>query len=163
MGGTVVPRVYVDRRSTIRGIDIGLNAPPASENLNPSLHLQVDLMVIKTDADGDDVYDNNGSSDHKVEDYSDPDQDEVLDDIDDEGVNDNGNVDVFLVGNPNRGIVIRNDPGAHMSIIDLDVALVSEFLEYPDILPAKRFVANSEHKELFVGQKFTTKEECICH
>ncbi|PPE01600.1 hypothetical protein GOBAR_DD01387 [Gossypium barbadense] len=160
---TVVLRAYIDRRLTVRDIDIDLNAPPASENLNLDLHLQIDLVVIETYADGDDVYDNNGFSDHEVEDYSDLDQDEVLDDIDDEGVNDDENVDASSVGNPNRGIMIRNDPGAHMSIIDLDVVHASEFLEYLDILPAYRLGTNSKHKELFVGQKFATKEDCICH
>ncbi|PPS18220.1 hypothetical protein GOBAR_AA02353 [Gossypium barbadense] len=88
-----------------------------------------ELLVIEIDADGKDVYDNNGSSDHKFEDYNDLDQDEVLDDINDEGANDNEHVNTTSVGNPNRGIVICNDLGAYMSIIDPDTADASEFLE----------------------------------
>ncbi|PPD68680.1 hypothetical protein GOBAR_DD34437 [Gossypium barbadense] len=55
-----------------------------------------------------------------VEDYSDPDLDEVLDDIDDEGANGNGNVYASSVGNSSRGIVIHNDPEVYMLIVGLD-------------------------------------------
>ncbi|KAK5811240.1 hypothetical protein PVK06_026564 [Gossypium arboreum] len=61
------PLVYIDRQSTVRGIDIDLNAPPTSENLNLGPRLQIHPVVIETNADGDDVYDNNGSSNHNVE------------------------------------------------------------------------------------------------
>ncbi|PPD90085.1 hypothetical protein GOBAR_DD12970 [Gossypium barbadense] len=111
-----------------------------------------------TDADGNDEYDNNGSSGHEVEDYSHPDLDDVLDDIDDECANDDRNVNASSVGNPSRGIMVHNDLGAHLSIIDPDATYASEFFEYPDILPTHRFVVDSKHKELFVGQKFATKE-----
>ncbi|KAH1073548.1 hypothetical protein J1N35_025876 [Gossypium stocksii] len=92
---TVVPRAYVDKRSTICGIDIDLNALPASENLNLSPHLQIHSVVIETNVDGDDGYDNNGLSNDKVEDYSDIDLDKVLDDIDGEGANNDRNVNAF--------------------------------------------------------------------
>ncbi|KAK5811673.1 hypothetical protein PVK06_027028 [Gossypium arboreum] len=58
-------------------------------------------VVIDTDADGDDVYDKNGSSNHEVEAFSDPNENEVSNEICDEGTNDNGNVNAPLVGNPN--------------------------------------------------------------
>ncbi|PPS19555.1 hypothetical protein GOBAR_AA01008 [Gossypium barbadense] len=88
-------------RATIRGIDINLNAPPASENLNLVPHLQIHPVVIETDTDGDDEYDNNDPSGQEVEDFSDPDINKVPNDIDDEGANGDGNVNVSLVGNPN--------------------------------------------------------------
>ncbi|KAH1097198.1 hypothetical protein J1N35_014119 [Gossypium stocksii] len=88
---TVVLRAYVDRRSIVRGIDINLNAPLVSKNLNLGPRLEMHPVVIETNADGDDGYDNNGSSDHDVEDYNDPDIDEVLDDIDNEGGDNDGN------------------------------------------------------------------------
>lgn len=88
----MVPRKYVNRRSNVRDIDVDFNAPPASENLNMSSSLQIYLVVIETDVDGDNGYDNNGLSDHVVKDYSDPDLNEVPNDIDDEGVNDDRNV-----------------------------------------------------------------------
>ncbi|PPD81939.1 hypothetical protein GOBAR_DD21137 [Gossypium barbadense] len=116
---TVVLRAYIDRKSTLCGIDIDFNAPPMSKNLNLGSRLQIHSVVIETDADGDDVYDNNGFSNHEVEEYSDLDLDEVLDDINNEGTNDDGNVNVSSIGNPNRGIMICNDLGAHMLIIDL--------------------------------------------
>ncbi|KAK5771811.1 hypothetical protein PVK06_048055 [Gossypium arboreum] len=79
---------YVGSQSTIHGIDIDLNATP------------------ETAVVGDDVYHNSDPSDHEVDSDSDPDVDEVPDDIDDEGLNKDGN-------------------------------------------------------ELFVGQRFESKEECV--
>ncbi|PPD96843.1 hypothetical protein GOBAR_DD06111 [Gossypium barbadense] len=126
----------VNRRSSVCRFDIDLNAPPVSENLNLGPHLQIYLVLIETDTDGQDEYDNNGCFDHEVEDYSDPDLDDVLNDIDDECANDDGNVYAYLVGNPSRDIVICNDPGDHMSNVNLDMAHASEFPKYLDILPA---------------------------
>ncbi|PPR81780.1 hypothetical protein GOBAR_AA38933 [Gossypium barbadense] len=114
----VVPISYVDSQSTIHGIDIDLNPAP------------------ETNVVGDDVYHSSDPSDHEVDSESDPDIDEVLDDIDDEGVNDDGNVNASLVENQILRIVIHNNPRADMSRIDPDVAHTAEFLEYPEILPA---------------------------
>ncbi|PPS05487.1 hypothetical protein GOBAR_AA15153 [Gossypium barbadense] len=98
---------------------------------------------------------------HTLIDYSDSDLDDVSDDIDDKGANDDRNVKMSSVGKPSQGIMIRNDPGAHISIIDPDTTHAFEFLEYPDILLVHQLAVDSEHKELFVGQKFATKEECV--
>ncbi|KAK5772002.1 hypothetical protein PVK06_048260 [Gossypium arboreum] len=73
--------------------------------------------------------------------------DRSLDDINDEGANDDGNVNASLFENPNRDILICNDPRAHMSNIDLDVAHTSEFPEYPDILTTHWLVADSGREE----------------
>ncbi|KAH1106632.1 hypothetical protein J1N35_010400 [Gossypium stocksii] len=86
-------------QSTVHNIDIDLNAPHVFENFNLSPHLQIHPVVIETDVDGVDGYGNNGLSDHVVEDYSDPDLNEVSDDIDDEGANDDGNVNASSIGN----------------------------------------------------------------
>ncbi|PPD77059.1 hypothetical protein GOBAR_DD26016 [Gossypium barbadense] len=59
-------------------------------------------------------------------------------------------------GSLNRGIVIHSDLRAHMWNIDLDATHVSEFPEYPDIVPAHRLAVESRCDEVFVGQKFTT-------
>ncbi|KAK5786467.1 hypothetical protein PVK06_041104 [Gossypium arboreum] len=134
----VIPIAYVDRQSIVCSIDIDLNTPPVPKNLNSSPRLQIHPVVIETHANDDDGYDNNGSSDHEVEDYSDPNLDDIPDDIDDKCANDYGNVKESSVGNPSRGTMIRNDPGAHISIIDPDVTHASEFLEYLDILPTHR-------------------------
>ncbi|KAK5812434.1 hypothetical protein PVK06_027864 [Gossypium arboreum] len=123
-----------NQRLTVRGSDIDLNASPTSKHINPGPHLQIHL-VIKTNADGDEKYDNNGPN-HEVEDYSDPNLDEVLHDIDNKGAGDDENVNTSSFRNPSQGIVIRNDLGAYISIIDPDAMHATEFLEYPDILPS---------------------------
>ncbi|PPE00214.1 hypothetical protein GOBAR_DD02790 [Gossypium barbadense] len=94
---TEVSRASVDRQSTIHNIDF--NAPPAYENLDSSHCLQIHVMVIETHADSDNGYDNNSPSDHEVEDYSDPNLDEVSNDIDDKCANDDRNINESLVGN----------------------------------------------------------------
>ncbi|KAH1107774.1 hypothetical protein J1N35_011542 [Gossypium stocksii] len=63
------------------GIDINLNVAP------------------KTDVVGNDVYNSSDASDHEVDIDSDPNMDEVPNDIDDEGVNDDGNVNASSVEN----------------------------------------------------------------
>ncbi|PPS01111.1 hypothetical protein GOBAR_AA19550 [Gossypium barbadense] len=98
----VVPISYVDSQSTIHGINIDLNAAP------------------ETDLVGVDIYHSNDPFDHEVDSDSDLDVDEVLDDIDDVGVNEDGNVNASLVGNQIYCIVIHNNPRAHMSRIDPD-------------------------------------------
>ncbi|PPD92852.1 hypothetical protein GOBAR_DD10192 [Gossypium barbadense] len=65
-------------------------------------------------------------------DFSDPDLDDVLDDINVERPHD-GNDHTPSVRHSSRVIVIRNDPEAHMSIIDPDAVHASE---YPDKIPA---------------------------
>ncbi|KAK5813147.1 hypothetical protein PVK06_028593 [Gossypium arboreum] len=93
---TKVPRASVDKRLTVR--DINFNAPPTYENLDLGPYLQIHAVVIQTDADSDNGYDNNGPN-YEVENYSDPDLDEVPEDIDDKYVNDDRNVNASSVGN----------------------------------------------------------------
>ncbi|PPS04502.1 hypothetical protein GOBAR_AA16158 [Gossypium barbadense] len=76
----VVSILYIDSQSTIHGIDIDLNATPKT--------------VV-----GDDVYHSSDLSNHEVDSDSDPNMDEVLDDIDNDGVNEDGNVNASSVGN----------------------------------------------------------------
>ncbi|KAK5792806.1 hypothetical protein PVK06_033928 [Gossypium arboreum] len=89
----VVPISYVDSQSTIHGIDIDLNATP------------------ETDVVGDDVYHSSDPSDHEVDSESDPDVGGVPNDIEDEGVNDDGNINASSVGNQILRIVIHNNLG----------------------------------------------------
>ncbi|PPS19417.1 hypothetical protein GOBAR_AA01155 [Gossypium barbadense] len=93
-----------------------------------------------------------------VDSDSDPDMDDVPNDIDNEYVNDDGNINASSVGNQIRRIVIHNNPGLHISLIDPDMAHVTEFLEYPEILLTHRLVINSDPEELFIGQRFETHE-----
>ncbi|PPD68804.1 hypothetical protein GOBAR_DD34315 [Gossypium barbadense] len=65
---------------------------------------------------------------------TDPDLDEISNDIDDEGTNKGKDVHPLSVRNLSCGIAIRNDLGAHMLSVDLDVALASNFREYLDII-----------------------------
>ncbi|PPD85720.1 hypothetical protein GOBAR_DD17325 [Gossypium barbadense] len=72
---------YVDNQSTIRGIDIDLNASP------------------ETDVVSDDIYHNSDPSNHEVNSDSNLDMDEVPNEIDDEGMNDDENVNTSSVEN----------------------------------------------------------------
>ncbi|PPR84830.1 hypothetical protein GOBAR_AA35882 [Gossypium barbadense] len=134
---------YVDSQSTICGININLNTAP------------------ETDVVGDDVYHSNDPSDHEVNTDSDLDVDEVPDDIDDEGVNDDGNVNASSVRNQIRCIVIHNNPGAHILQINLDAAHTAKFPKYPKILPAHRLAVDFDPEELFVCKRFESIP--VCH
>ncbi|PPD96200.1 hypothetical protein GOBAR_DD06769 [Gossypium barbadense] len=68
-------------QSTVRGIDIDLNAAP------------------ETDVVGGDVYNISDPSNHEVDSDSDPDMDYVQDDIEDDGVIDDGNINASSIGN----------------------------------------------------------------
>ncbi|PPD73219.1 hypothetical protein GOBAR_DD29856 [Gossypium barbadense] len=139
----VAPISYVDSESIIRGIDIDINVAP-----------NIDVV-------GDDGYNSSDPCDHKVDSDSDPNVDEVPDDIDDEDVNDDGNINTSSVRNQIRRIMTHNNPRAHMSLIDPDTVHVDEFPEYPGILPAHWLAVDSDPEELFMGQRFESKEECI--
>ncbi|PPD84118.1 hypothetical protein GOBAR_DD18944 [Gossypium barbadense] len=129
----VVSVSYVDSQSTIHGINIDLNA------------------AVETDVVGDDVYYSSDPVDYEVDSESDPDADEVPDDIDDKGVNEDGKVNASLVGNQTRHIMIHNNPGAHMSRIDPDAARPAVFPEYPKIPHANQIGVYSDLEELCVG------------
>ncbi|KAH1046369.1 hypothetical protein J1N35_037153 [Gossypium stocksii] len=77
----VVPISYVDSQSTVGKIDIDLSAAP-----------EIDVV-------GDDGYDSSDPSDQEVDSDSDLDMDDVLDDIDDEYVNNDGNINMSSVEN----------------------------------------------------------------
>lgn len=113
--------------------------------------------MIKIDVHGEDGSDNNDCFDYEGGDFSDPDVDEVPDDIDEEGTKDE-NVYAPLVENSSWGIIIHNDPKAHILNIDHHAAHASE---YPDIIPAHLMLANPKSKELFVGQRFASKDDCV--
>ncbi|KAH1047322.1 hypothetical protein J1N35_038106 [Gossypium stocksii] len=103
----------------------------------------------------------NDICDHNVDSDSDHDVNEVPDDIDDKDVNDDGNINASSVRNQIRCIVMHNNPGAHMSLTDPNTAHIAEFPEYPQILPVHRLAVDSDPKELFIGQRFKSKEESV--
>ncbi|PPD75172.1 hypothetical protein GOBAR_DD27909 [Gossypium barbadense] len=99
--------------------------------------------------------------DQEVNSDSDPDMDEVPNDIDDEEVNDDRNINASSVRNQILCIVIHNNLGPHMSLIDPDTAHVVEFSEYLKILLVHRLAVNYDPKELFVGQRFERDQRCV--
>ncbi|KAH1072256.1 hypothetical protein J1N35_024584 [Gossypium stocksii] len=88
---TNVPRASIDRRSFVRDFDIDLNVE-CSDQYDGGL--QIRLVVIKTNSLGEDGSNSNGCSYHKGKDLSDPDLDDVPDDIDDKRPDD-GNGHAF--------------------------------------------------------------------
>ncbi|PPS20056.1 hypothetical protein GOBAR_AA00509 [Gossypium barbadense] len=102
-----------------------------------------------------DGYDSSNPSDHEVGSDNDPDVDEVLDDIDDESVSDDRNVNASLDENQIRRIVVYNNPGAHILLINSNAMHAVEFLEYPNILPVYWLAIDSDPEVLFVDYKVT--------
>ncbi|PPR87720.1 hypothetical protein GOBAR_AA32970 [Gossypium barbadense] len=94
-------------------------------------------------------------------DFSDPDLDDIPEDIDEEGAVECENVNPHSVGNMGPGIVIRNNLVSFMTDVDPDAALAREFPEYTNILPAYLLNDESDNKELFVGQQFNNKKDCV--
>ncbi|PPS04195.1 hypothetical protein GOBAR_AA16468 [Gossypium barbadense] len=137
---TEVPRTFVDMKLSMRCFDIDLNIGCADQY---------------------DGSNNNGHSDHKCEDFSDPGIDEISDDIDNGGAYDKNDYTLSL-RNPSHGIVIRNDRGAHISIIDPDTAYAYEFPEYPNIIPTHLMLADPESEEFFDHCKLDLKTMCNC-
>ncbi|PPS04162.1 hypothetical protein GOBAR_AA16506 [Gossypium barbadense] len=91
---------------------------------------------------------NNGEdSNQDVEDFSDPDINEVLDDIDDEGPEKVEDVYDPSFSNLSRGSILQNEPKDNMLNVDQDAAHASKFPEYAE--------------ELFVGQQFENKVDCV--
>ncbi|PPE00871.1 hypothetical protein GOBAR_DD02099 [Gossypium barbadense] len=139
----VAPISYVDSESTMGGIGIDLNITP-----------DVDMVGGKEEGAGEEE----GSGDHwdeEVDSDGDPNVYDVPDDIDDEGIN------ASSVGEQMRHILIHNNPGPHMSLIDPDAAYVAEFSEYPEIVHPRELAVTSDDEELFIGQRFSCKEECV--
>ncbi|XP_052486961.1 uncharacterized protein LOC128041290 [Gossypium raimondii] len=126
------------------GIGIDLNITP-----------DVDMVGAGEEECGGDHWDEEVDSD------GDPDVDDILDDIDDEDVNNDEGINASSVGEQMRRIVIHNNPEPHISLIDPDATYVAEFLEYPEIVHSHRLAVTSDDDELFIGQRFSCKEECV--
>ncbi|KAL1067665.1 hypothetical protein V6Z11_D12G144600 [Gossypium hirsutum] len=145
----VAPISYVDSESTMGGMGIDLNITP-----------DVDMVGGEEEGAGEEE----GGGDHwdeEVDSDADPDVDDVPDDIDDEDVNNDDGINASSVGEQMRRIVINNNPGPHMSLIDPDAAYVAEFSEYPEIVHSHGLAVTSDDVELFIGQRFSCKEKCV--
>ncbi|KAK5818439.1 hypothetical protein PVK06_023376 [Gossypium arboreum] len=121
----------------------------------PSHRLEIHLEVLAIIKDGD-KGSGNKSSDNEgfdSEDLSDSDLDDISKDIDDEGFIEGENVYPHSTENTRFGVVIRNNPVAFITDVDLD----AEFSKYLDIVPAHLLDEESKVEELFVGQQFDNK------
>ncbi|KAK5771564.1 hypothetical protein PVK06_047782 [Gossypium arboreum] len=113
-------------------------------NHTPGPHLQIHLeVIISTKADVRERTNNGEDFDQDVEDFSDPDIDEVLNDIDDEGPKKIEDVHGSSFNNPSYGIVLRNELGGDILKVDPNAVHAFEFPEYADIVPAHRLTSNS--------------------
>ncbi|PPD77433.1 hypothetical protein GOBAR_DD25646 [Gossypium barbadense] len=83
------------------------------------------------DANDDEGPDNDDHSNCQYEHFSDPNLDEVSDDIDDNNAGNDDNVYAPLLSNSTGGILIRNDPSTYMLNIDPNVVHASEFPRIP--------------------------------
>ncbi|PPD72415.1 hypothetical protein GOBAR_DD30680 [Gossypium barbadense] len=145
----VAPISYVDSESTMGGISIDLN-------------ITADVDMVGGEEEGAGEEEGGGDNwDEEVDSDADPDVDYVPDDIDAEDVNNDEGINASSVGEQMQRIVIHNNPGPHMSLIDPDAVYVSEFSEYPEIVHSHRLVVTSDDDELFIGQRFSCKEECV--
>ncbi|KAH1073866.1 hypothetical protein J1N35_026194 [Gossypium stocksii] len=135
------------------------------ENVSPiSQHREFDFDLIvgwidQLECEGTSRIPQNPNYD--VEDFSNPDVDEVPDDIDDEGLEEVEDVHDISFSNSSRGIILRNEPRGDMLNVDPNAAHASKFSEYTDIVPAHRLAVNSQFEELFIRQQFKNKADCV--
>ncbi|PPS20208.1 hypothetical protein GOBAR_AA00334 [Gossypium barbadense] len=105
---------------------------------------------------------NNGEdSNQDIEDFSDPDVDEVPGNIDDEGPEEVEDVHGPSFSNSSHCIILRNESRGNMLNVYPDAAHASDFPEYADIVHAHRLAINSQFEELFVRQQFENKADCV--
>ncbi|XP_012472493.1 uncharacterized protein LOC105789672 [Gossypium raimondii] len=139
------------------------NTGGCSYNTPYSSHcLEIHLEVLATIEDCDEGSDNDDQSHRDPNDkFSDPDLDDIPEDIDEEGPIEGENANPHSSGNTGPGIVIRNNPGTFMSNVDPDAALAREFPKFPNIVPTHLVDNEFDEEELFVGQQFDNKKDCL--
>ncbi|MFQ6636025.1 hypothetical protein Gotur_014121, partial [Gossypium turneri] len=114
--------------------------------------LKIYPEVLATIEDSDEGFDNDDQSHHDPnDDFSDPDLDDIPEDIDEKGLVDGENTNPHSTRNTGLGIVIRNNSGSFMTDVDPDAALAREFLKYTNIVPAHLVDNEFDEEELFVG------------
>ncbi|PPE00573.1 hypothetical protein GOBAR_DD02395 [Gossypium barbadense] len=111
--------------------------------------------------DVDEGFDNEEQSYHGNEDFSDPDLDDIYKDIDNQCAMEGEDIHPYSARNMGFDIVIRNNPGAFMTDIHPDATVACEFSEYPNIVSAHLLDEELKAKELFVGQQFNNKKDCL--
>ncbi|PPR86748.1 hypothetical protein GOBAR_AA33943 [Gossypium barbadense] len=90
-----------------------------------------------------------------------PDLDDIPKDIDNEGPVEGENANPHSTGNTGPGIVKRKNPGSYMTDVDPDTAFAREFSEYTNIVTALLLDDEFGDEELFVGQQFDNKKDCL--
>ncbi|PPD73494.1 hypothetical protein GOBAR_DD29570 [Gossypium barbadense] len=130
------------------GTMIAIYCPSEIENLSP---IELFVEIVEPDPIQVSHHDPN-------DDFSDPDLDDISEDIDEEGPVEGENVNPHSVGNTGPSIVIRNNPGSFMTDVDLDAVLAHEFPEYTNIMSAHLVDNEFDEEELFVGQQFDNKK-----
>ncbi|PPE00702.1 hypothetical protein GOBAR_DD02281 [Gossypium barbadense] len=149
-----------------------------NEDVNAYGGISIDLNITPDiDVVGGEEECGSDHCDEKVDSNGDPDVDDVPDDIDDEDVNNDGNINASSVKNQMRRILIHNNPGPHMSLIDPDAAYVTEFSEYPEIVHPHRMNISVDYKvvvstsTIYIGECWKAAEGCnwrqlgipVCH
>ncbi|PPS19744.1 hypothetical protein GOBAR_AA00827 [Gossypium barbadense] len=109
------------------------------------------VVVVIPVKDGDEGFNNEDQSYHDNKDFSDLDLEEILGDIDDEGMVEGEDAQPYSARNMGYGIVIRNNLGTFISSIDPDAAHVGEFPKYEEIVLTHLLEGELDAEELFVG------------
>ncbi|KAK5775272.1 hypothetical protein PVK06_043145 [Gossypium arboreum] len=116
-------------------------------------------LVLSIIEDGDKGFDNEDQP-HRYpnNDFS---LDDILEEIDDKGPVEGENVNPHSAENTGPDIVIRNNLKSFMANVDLDAAFALEFVEYTNIVPICLLDKEFDGEELFIGQKFDNKKDCL--
>ncbi|PPD80906.1 hypothetical protein GOBAR_DD22169 [Gossypium barbadense] len=111
--------------------------------------------------DGDEGSDNDDQSHRDPnDDFSDPNLDDILEDIDEEGSVQGENANPHSDGNTGLVIVIRNNSGSFMTDVDPDTALVHEFPEYTNIMSAHLLDDEFYYEEFNLGKCWKASSGC---
>ncbi|KAH1032459.1 hypothetical protein J1N35_044633 [Gossypium stocksii] len=117
----------------------------------PKIQTQIHLEVLVTIEDGDKGFDNDDQSHYDPnDDFSDPNLDDIPEDIDEESRVEGENANPYLARNTGPSIVIRNNPGSFMTDVDPNTTLAHEFPEYTNIVRAHLLDDEFDNEKLFI-------------
>ncbi|KAH1098430.1 hypothetical protein J1N35_015351 [Gossypium stocksii] len=127
----------------------------------PCPYLKINPKVLATIEDSHEGSDNEEQSHYGNKDFSDPNLDDIREDIDDQCVMEGEDIHPYSAGSMRYDIVICNNPGAFMTDVHPGAAVACEFSEYPNIVSSHLLDEESKARELFVGQQFDNKKDCL--
>ncbi|KAH1097011.1 hypothetical protein J1N35_013932 [Gossypium stocksii] len=142
--GTMIEIWWLTRNQLECGVTSQIPENPnygrsSCNNPTPDPRLQIHPeVIISIEADIGERTNKGENSDQDVEDFSDLDVDEVLNDIDDECPEEAEDVHGPSFSNPSRGIILRNELGSDMLNVNSDATHASEFPKFADIVPAPK-------------------------